>query len=89
MKKNNSEDKIEKKDFRAYTKRHLDNENPFRKNIRKKMNRNFFGRWLLNLNVVGWLIIVNVLLFIIFALLGTLSNEDCSKTICRFIALQP
>jgi membrane associated rhomboid family serine protease len=45
--------------------------------------------FLKNLSAVKILIFLNILFFIIFSLLGTLSNDDCNKTFCRFIAVSP
>jgi len=55
----------------------------------KVAKRNFLPHWIINLSITYWLIIVNVLLFIISLFFGFLKDADCSNTICNFLALQP
>lgn len=55
----------------------------------KRKKKNFIFSWLSGLNVSGWLILINVILFIMFSVMGVLSNADCSKSLCNYIALQP
>ena len=41
-----------------------------------------------NLSLTTWLIIINVVFFILALFLGALSSLDCGQTICNYIALQ-
>ncbi len=54
-----------------------------------RKRKSLLSIWLSNLSVTGWLILVNVIFFIVFSLLGVLSEVDCSKTLCNYVALQP
>ena len=54
-----------------------------------KRKRSFFVQFIKNLNLTSWLIITNVFFFILFSILGVLSNSDCGANFCKYIALQP
>lgn len=58
----------------------------YRRHYRKQ---NFFQTYFGNLSITGWLILINVVFFIVALLLGALSNIDCGQTICEQIAIQP
>ncbi len=42
-----------------------------------------------SLSVTTWLILINVIFFIVAMLLGFFNSGDCSQTICKYIALTP
>jgi membrane associated rhomboid family serine protease len=48
----------------------------------------FFGSWFSNLNVTGWLIALNVVIFIV-SLFFMASDLNCSSSFCLNTALQP
>jgi membrane associated rhomboid family serine protease len=48
----------------------------------------FFGSWLKNLNITGWLIIINIAVYIIEMFIGYNPN-DCFNNICNYLAIQP
>ena len=49
----------------------------------------FMSSWLKNLNITGWLIILNILFFIIQLISGFFNSPDCTQTICKYLAIQP
>lgn len=55
----------------------------------RQKRRNFLSSWLSRLNMTGWLILSNVIFFIIFSLFGALSYDNCNNSICKYIAIQP
>jgi|APSaa5957512622_1039677.scaffolds.fasta_scaffold17449_3 uncharacterized protein len=38
---------------------------------------------------VGWIVLINVIAFLIATILGFFSNLNCLETICKYVALQP
>ena len=65
---------LSKSNLHSYTKRHL-----------LKTRRNGFIEWLSNLSVTGWLVLVNVIFFIIELILLTSFGQD----VLYYLALQP
>lgn len=45
----------------------------------------FFG----SLSLTGWLILANILFFILEILIGILNSGDCGAGVCRYFAIQP
>jgi membrane associated rhomboid family serine protease len=48
----------------------------------------FLGNWLKNLNITGYLIIINIAVYIIEIFMGYNAN-GCSNNICNYLAIQP
>jgi rhomboid protease GluP len=60
--------------------------------FQRKRNNNFlrnFSFFMPKMNATLLLIIINVIVFVISAILGFFSNPDCSQTVCNYLALQP
>lgn len=46
-------------------------------------NRGFLSSY------TGWIILINVVTFLVLAVLGFFSSPDCAETICKYVAIQP
>jgi membrane associated rhomboid family serine protease len=64
----------------------------YRKYTRRHLGKGFLGRifknWLNNFSVTTWIIILNVIFFIVALFLGVFTGQ-CGETVCKYIALQP
>ena len=61
-----------------------------RSSYRKYHRRpNSFLSFFSNLSITGWLILINIIAFIIFAILGFNAYVPCEESFCNVVALQP
>jgi len=60
----------------------------YRRYTRRNLKPGFFD-FFRNLSITGWIILINVILFIVAIFVGAYSSPNCNETACKFLALAP